>query len=67
VLLWDFLPCKAVCDDIIYRDVSADFVNVGIQMLNTRTEETYNGHRHLDVHTGLTFRKVAYSNMTRLP
>jgi len=56
-----------VCDDIIYRDVSADFVNVGIQMLNTRTEETYNGHRHLDVHTGLTFRKVAYSNMTRLP
>jgi len=38
--LCDILPCRTVYDNIIYTDtLITDFVNVGIKMLNTETEE----------------------------
>jgi len=62
VFLWDFLPCKAVYDIIIYRHVN-DFMNVDIKLLNTETKVTNNGHkRDLIEHSELVFHKAAYSN-----
>jgi hypothetical protein len=47
-LLWVFLPCKSVYDDITYRytcEYATDFMNIGIKLLNTDMKETENGHK----------------------
>jgi hypothetical protein len=41
VLLWDFLPCKAVYDNIIYRyKYVTVFLTIGIKLLIIETKET---------------------------
>jgi hypothetical protein len=62
VLLWGFLPCKAVYDNIIYRcKYVTDFMNVGIKLLNIEMKETNNGHtRDYIGHIRLLFHKVSY-------
>jgi hypothetical protein len=62
--LWDFLPCKKVYDNIIYKyKYATDFAHAGIKLLNTEMKENKNGHTgDLIEHTGLFICKVAYSS-----
>jgi hypothetical protein len=61
MFLWDFLPCKVVYDNIIYKyKYATDFVNVGMKLLNTEMEETKNGHTENLKHNGFFLHKVAY-------
>jgi len=53
MFLWDFLPCKVVYDNIIYKyKYATDFVNVGMKLLNTEVKDTKNGHTEDLKHTG---------------
>jgi hypothetical protein len=58
LLLWDFIPCKALYGFIFRYKYVTDFVNVGMQLLNIRTDVVELA--------GLFFRKVAYSSYDAL-
>jgi hypothetical protein len=60
-------PVRRFVNIIYIYKYATHFVNVDIKLLNIETKETNNGHfGDLVEHSGILFRKVAYSSCNAL-